>query len=82
MNTLAIDILTQLRQAGKYGHSLTDLANRLRAGSHRTLGEPALEIALRDLDDCTYVARFTAPLSGARWRITAMGESALQEAGL
>jgi len=58
---MPIDILTLLRQAGKYGHSITDLLHRLRAGSHRTLGEPALEIALRDLDDCTYVARFTAP---------------------
>lgn len=82
MNTLAIDILTQLRAPGRFGLSLADLLRDLRAMRHRALAFPELESAVRELADVSYVVPFRSPLSGERWRITALGESALKEAGL
>lgn len=82
MNTLAIDILTQLRVPGKFGLGIADLLRDLRAMRHRELTQPQLEAAVRELADRAWVAQFTSPLSGARWRITALGESTLQEEGL
>ena len=82
MNTLHIDLLATLRASAAYGLSAADLLLRLRAGAHRALTLPEIETALRDLADRSLVAHFTSPLSGARWRLTALGASALQEEGL
>jgi hypothetical protein len=54
------------------------LAARL-AGFDVTL--PALQVELRALGDQNVIAAFT-PLSGKRYRLTAIGESKLAEAGL
>jgi hypothetical protein len=58
------------------------LLPELRTGAHRSLTEPQLEKVLRDLADKSFVVAFESPLSGARWRITALGKSALAEEGL
>lgn len=82
MNTLALDILTTLRVAMQFGLGLPELLRDLRAMRHRALTQPELETAVRDLADKSYVTQFTSPISGARWRITALGHSILKEEGL
>lgn len=82
MTTLHTDLLTLLRAAGRYGLSPANLLQDLRQARHRELSQPLLDRAVRDLADRSLVAAFDSPLSGRRWRITALGESALQEEGL
>lgn len=82
MNPLHRDSLLGLVAAREYGLPLAQLLTDLRTGAHRSLTQPQLEIALRDLADVSYVVAFDSPLSGRRWRITALGKSALAEEGL
>lgn len=81
MNPLLLDILLALRDGKQFGLSVEILLPRLRAGDHRGLTVPQLETALRDLADQTFVTSMRGPLGGVRWRITAVGISALEEIG-
>lgn len=82
MNKLHTDMLVLLRAAAGYGLALDNLLQDLRQTRHRALTQPETERAVRELADRSYVTSFNSPLSGKRWRITALGESALQEEGL
>jgi hypothetical protein len=81
MTKLHTDLLLLLRAVGTYGLDVGTLLTDLRLQRHRDLTEPALKQALRDLADRSLVTEFTSVLEVRRWRITALGESALQEAG-
>ncbi|MBI5770822.1 MAG: hypothetical protein HZA93_23800 [Verrucomicrobia bacterium] len=81
MTTLHIDLLVALRSARDIGLTFGLLLTDLRKGRHPRLDEPRLERALRDLADKRLAAYEEAELV-TRWRLTARGESALQEAGL
>jgi len=82
MTKLHSDILFLLRAAGAYGIALPELLRDLRQVRHRNLAEPQLERAARDLADKSFASTFESPISGTRWRITGLGESALHEEGL
>lgn len=82
MSKLALDLLLSLRPAGQFGLTPENLLSDARSGRHRDLAEPVLERALRDLADKSFVTTVDSPISGKRWRITALGESALKEDGL
>jgi hypothetical protein len=71
-----------LRPARDYGESEAKLLARLRQEGNRELAAPSLVIALRELADRSWVSSFASPLSGKRWRITALGLSVLEEEGL
>jgi hypothetical protein len=81
MDSLHARLLVELRNLGKYGEEPTHLLTALRP-SFRLLAMPGLERALRDLADKSFITAFAGAIGGTRWRITALGESALQEAGL
>ena len=81
MNPLHFNILVDLRTAGKFGQSLDRQLPMLRVSGHRGLTLPELETAMRDLSDKSFATPFEGALGGKRWRITALGESALVEAG-
>lgn len=82
MTALHTDLLLLLRPARDYGEGETKLLARLRQDGNRDLTAPTLLIALRELADKSWISPFTSPLSGKRWRITALGESILGEEGL
>jgi len=82
MSQLHTDLLLALRAAGQFGAAAEDLRTDMRRGRHRELAVPELEKALRDLADESHATRFTTALGTKRWRITALGASALQEEGL
>ena len=82
MTPLHAEILLLLQPAREYGEGELRLLARLRMDGHRDLAIPALEIALRELADKSWAASFQSPLSGKRWRITALGISVLAEEGL
>ncbi len=75
-----IAVLQALRAIGATGLSESGLANSARLAGF-TLTVPELAVELRTLGDQNLIAAFT-PLGGRRWRITALGESQLAEAGL
>ena len=82
MTTLNLDLLLLLRGAGRFGIELSVALPDLRRGRHRELTLPELERAMRDLADARFATQFTSALGASRWRITALGESALQEEGV
>lgn len=82
MNQLALSLLIELRQRAQYGDTAVNLLVLLRVGGHRGLTAPEMDKALRDAADKSWVTPFESPISGKRWRITALGESALKEEGL
>ena len=82
MTALHTDLLALLKSVGIYGLNAEDCLRRLRVAAHRDLTLPQTEQALRDLADKRFIAPFESPLSGKRWRITALGGSALNEEGL
>lgn len=82
MNKLHIDTLLLLRSASQYGQTLAVLLDDLRERRHRQLAVPELERAVRELADRSLVSTFESPLSGTRWRITALGTDTLKEEGL
>lgn len=82
MNQLALNLLIELRHRQQYGDSAANLLVLLRVSGHRALTAPELDKALRDLADKSWATPFASPLSGPRWRITALGESALTEEGV
>lgn len=79
MNKLHIDLLLGLRAAAQFGLGLDDLLTDMRRGRHAEVSKPELEQALRDLVDRSFADAFKSPLGGKRWRILALGESALRE---
>lgn len=79
MSKLSIDLLLSLRSAGHYGLAPADLLTDMRRGRHAELTEPELLAALRELADASLVTVFTTALKARRWKITGLGESALQE---
>ena len=81
MTKLHTDLLLALRAAGDYGLDVATVLADLRLQRHRSLAEPQLKQALRDLADKSLVTEFTSVLEQRRWRITGLGVSALQEAG-
>jgi len=81
MNPLHFNILVDLRTVGKYGQTLARQLAMLRVSGHRSLTEPELEKALRELADKSFVTNFPSALGNKLWRITSLGESALQEEG-
>jgi len=82
MTTLHIDTIVALNGAGEFGLPLDNLLADLRRGRHRKLTQPQCEQALRDLADKSFATPFESGLSGTRWRITALGKSALTEEGI
>lgn len=82
MNPLYFNLLIELRQRSAYGETVAQLLTLLRVSGHRGLTLPELESALRALADKSWVTPFESPLSGKRWRITALGGSALTEEGI
>ncbi len=82
MNQLSIDLLRALQAAGQFGLVAVDLLADMRRGRHRDLTLPELETSLRALADERLAKPFTDALRQKRWAITAVGASALQEAGL
>lgn len=82
MKQLHIDLLFFLRPAGPFGLPVADLLNDVRRGRHRQATQPQVESALRDLADKSFATAFTSALDQPRWRITALGLSALQEEAL
>jgi len=81
MSSLHVDLLLALNAAKPHGLPAGALLADMRQLRHRGVTLPQIETALRDLADKS----FTAPLEGAltgRWRITALGASALSEEGL
>ena len=82
MSPLHLNILILLVAPRDYGERLGELLTKLRVSGHRGLTVPELEKTLRDLADKSFVTPFDSPLSGTRWRITALGKSALAEEGL
>jgi hypothetical protein len=82
MSKLHVDLLLALRGAAKFGVGVDELLTDLRRGRHRELALPDLEQALRDLADKSFATTFNSALGSKRWRITALGMSALQEESL
>jgi hypothetical protein len=82
MTTLQFDALIALRGAGKYGVDLETILADMRKKRHRNLAIPELERAIRDIDDMRFATQYTSATGSTRWRITALGESALQEEGV
>lgn len=82
MNQIHIDLLLDLRAHGQYGAKPADLLTDMRGGRHRELTQPDLDKALRDLADRSLATPYETVLKAKRWRITALGESALKEDGL
>ncbi len=78
---LRLVLLQTLRAAGELGLPDMQLLTAARVGGHADLTRPELLATLRDLADDRAVAPFSQ-ISGRRWRITALGESQLAEAGL
>lgn len=81
MTPLSFDLLLALHAAKPYGFTTDTLLADMRQRRHRALTLPELETALRELAD----KRLAAPVEGLlsdRWRITALGDSALAEEGL
>lgn len=81
MKKLHIHLLIEFRNLGKYGDTIEHLLTAMRP-SFRTLTLPELETAIRDLGDKSLVTNFEGIMTGTRWKITALGESALKEEGL
>ncbi|MBA4136755.1 MAG: hypothetical protein C0518_05510 [Opitutus sp.] len=79
MNALHVDLLLALRPAADFGLAAADLLTDMRRGRHSALTLPEIERALRELADRSFVFFFTSPLGSKRWRIGALGVSALQE---
>ncbi len=79
-NALHISVLQLLRTKAEIGLPESALHTFLRTLGH-DLALPALQAELRALADRNLIAAF-APLGSPRWRITALGESHLTEAGL
>jgi len=78
---LRIAILLILRaQGGDVGMAAERMLSAMRVASY-DLTLPALESELGQLADSRLVKVHTT-LTGKRWRITSMGESDLEEAGL
>lgn len=82
MDKLKLDILFLLKPAQPYGLGVDTILRDLRVGRSRSLTLPELETAIRELADASLVTTVKSTLSGTKWRITAVGESALQEEGL
>ena len=83
MNTALLRfILDALRALGELGAAEERILRDARAEGFVTLTAPALLTALRQLADQRYVTPYTPPLGGQRWRITALGTSALAEQGV
>jgi hypothetical protein len=81
MNTLHIDLLLALRNVKPFGLTLELLLTDVRRARHRTATLPEIETAIRELADKRLAAHLESALSG-RWKITALGVSALEEEGL
>lgn len=81
MHPLHFNILIDLRTAKEFGQTLPRLLSMLRVSGHRSLSEPELQKALRELADKSFVTTFTTALGNTSWRITALGKSALEEEG-
>ncbi len=75
-------LLISLRHSGQRGASQEILLAHLRTQRDESFTEPQLERELRALADQRLVAPYEQQILGKRWRITALGESTLQEAGL
>lgn len=82
MTKLHVDILIELRQLSQYGLAVDVLLTYLRRASHRSLSEPDLVQALRDLADKSFVLVYDSALGGSRWKVTELGKAALKEEGL
>jgi hypothetical protein len=77
---LHVAIAQALRSQGDSGLNEDQLLLAQRIAGF-DLSLPALQVELRALADQNVIAAFT-PLSGKRYRLTAIGESKLAEAGL
>lgn len=75
-------ILTVLRAAGALGMVEERLLVELRRQGYDDLSEPELKRLLRELLDKSWAVQVTPPLGSVRFRITALGDSALQEQGV
>ena len=75
-------ILGVLRAGGKTGVPEERLLAELRREGFENTTAPELTALLRSAADKSWVTSFEPPLGAKRWRITALGESILQEQGI
>lgn len=78
---LHVVLLQHLRTKHDLGRTADALLNDARMQGH-TLTLPGLAAELRLLGDKNWIAPMALELGPHRWRITALGESKLAEAGL
>lgn len=81
MTPLHKDLLLALHAARPNGLTAELLTSDMRGLRHRSATVPQVQTALRDLADRSLAAPMAGPLTD-RWRITALGSSALTEEGL
>lgn len=81
MTPLHTDLLFALHAAKPAGLTAELLTADMRRLRHRHVSIPEIEKALRDLADISLATPMHGILSD-RWRITALGSSALNEEGI
>lgn len=75
-------LLSALGVAGAVGLTAETLLREARTEISAAITIRQLDTELRALADKSWITPFTPALAARRWRITALGQSALQEAGL
>lgn len=81
MSPLHITLLLALRGVQPFGLPVGTLLTQARTAGHRSVTQPQIEAALRDLGDRSLVATVEGTL-GTTHRLTALGLSTLTEEGL
>lgn len=81
-DALKIFLLGALHSAGGTGMTEALLLQQVRLHGFAETTEPQLAAGLRSLADESLAISFAPIVGPKRWRVTARGTSALQEAGL
>ena len=79
---LRVFLLLTLNAAGQIGMQAESMLTRARVETFDALTLPELELQLRVLADERKVVSFGTALGQQRWKITGLGNAALQEARL
>ena len=80
MSDLHLSLLLAMRGVLPYGLPLATLLTHARTAGHRSVTQPEIEAALRDLGDRALAATVQGTL-GTTYRLTALGVSTLKEEG-
>lgn len=75
-------VLLTLAACGELGIQESAILTRARVESFSELTAPQLSIELRSLADRKLILSYQPALGPQRWKITALGKAALQEANL